>query len=119
DFSAGHGLRRGKPGSDVRGVVRKEALGTFFGAAILAWPFLSKTIRRKTMKRLIGVLVGALAELVSGSAIPAQGLLVPAGTLLQCTMHEPNFSSKTAAIGDPRVFHLRPCPEFDKPTSPR
>ena len=59
------------------------------------------------MKRLIGVLVGALAVLVSGSVIAAQDLLVPAGTLLQCTMDEPNFSSKTAAIGDPVVCHLR------------
>ena len=52
------------------------------------------------MKRLIGVLVGALAVLVSGSVIAAQDLLVPAGTLLQCTMDEPNFSSATASVGD-------------------
>jgi len=71
------------------------------------------------MKRLIGVLVGALAVLVSGSVIAAQDLLVPAGTLLQCTMDEPNFSSKTAAIGDPVVCHLRTMQEFGKPVFPR
>jgi hypothetical protein len=71
------------------------------------------------MKRLIGVLVSALAVLVSGSVIAAQDLLVPAGTLLQCTMDEPNFSSKTAAIGDPVVCHLRTMQEFGKPVFPR
>ena len=71
------------------------------------------------MKRLIGVLVGALAVLVSGAVIAAQDLLVPAGTLLQCTMDEPNFSSKTAAIGDPVVCHLRTMQEFGKPVFPR
>jgi len=71
------------------------------------------------MKRLIGVLVGALAVLVCGSVIAAQDLLVPAGTLLQCTMDEPNFSSKTAAIGDPVVCHLRTMQEFGKPVFPR
>jgi len=71
------------------------------------------------MKRLIGVLVGALAVLVSGSVIAAQDLLVPAGTLLQCTMDEPNFSSKTAAIGDPVVCHLKTMQEFGKPVFPR
>jgi hypothetical protein len=71
------------------------------------------------MKRLIGVLVGALAVLVSASAIPAQDLLVPAGTLLQCTMNEPNFSSATAAVGDPVLCHLRTMQEFGKPLFPR
>lgn len=71
------------------------------------------------MKRLIGVLVGALAVLVSGSVTAAQDLLVPAGTLLQCTLDEPNFSSKTAAIGDPVVCHLRTMQEFGKPVFPR
>ena len=71
------------------------------------------------MKRLIGVLVGALAVLVSGSVIAAQDLLVPAGTLLQCTLDEPNFSSKTAAIGDPVVCHLKTMQEFGKPVFPR
>jgi len=56
---------------------------------------------------------------VCGSVIAAQDLLVPAGTLLQCTMDEPNFSSKTAAIGDPVVCHLRTMQEFGKPVFPR
>jgi len=71
------------------------------------------------MKRLIGVLVSALAVLVCASGVPAQDLLVPAGTLLQCTMDEPNFSSATAAVGDPVVCHLKSMQEFGKPVFPR
>ena len=71
------------------------------------------------MKRLIGVAVSAAAVLVCAATARAQDVLVPAGTLLQCTMDEPNFSSKTAAIGDPVVCHLRTMQEFGKPVFPR
>jgi hypothetical protein len=71
------------------------------------------------MKRLIGVLVGMMALLLFASGIRAQDLLVPAGTLLQCTLDEPNFSSATAAIGDPVLCHLRTMQEFGKPVFPR
>lgn len=71
------------------------------------------------MKRLIGILVSAVAVLVSAPGVPAQDLLVPAGTLLQCTMDEPNFSSATAAVGDPVLCHLRTLQEFGKQVFPR
>jgi hypothetical protein len=71
------------------------------------------------MKRLIGILVGATALLVSATVIRAQDQLVPAGTLLQCTLDEPNFSSATAAVGDPVLCHLRTMQEFGKPMFPR
>jgi hypothetical protein len=71
------------------------------------------------MKRLIVLLVSAVALLVCVSAVSAQDLLVPAGTLLQCTLDEPNFSSKTAAIGDPVLCHLRTQQEFGRPLFPR
>jgi len=48
------------------------------------------------MKRLMQILVSAGAVVVSAMGVPAQDILVPAGTLLQCTMEEPNFSSATA-----------------------
>ena len=32
--------------------------------------------------------------------------VIPAGTILQCTVDEPNFSSKTAMVGDPVLCHL-------------
>jgi hypothetical protein len=71
------------------------------------------------MKRLIGILVSATALLVSATAIRSQDQLVPAGTLLQCTLNEPNFSSATAAIGDPVLCHLRTMQEFGRPLFPR
>jgi len=71
------------------------------------------------MKRLIAILVSAVGILVSAGGIRAQDLLVPAGTLLQCTMDEPNFSSATAAVGDPVLCHLRTMQEFGKPVFPR
>src|SRR5271156_4159207 len=71
------------------------------------------------MKRLIGILVSTAALLVSATVIRGQDQLVPAGTLLQCTLDEPNFSSATAAVGDPVLCHLRTTQEFGKPMFPR
>jgi hypothetical protein len=71
------------------------------------------------MKRLIGMLVSAAALLLLAGGIHAQDQLVPAGTLLQCTLDEPNFSSATAAIGDPVLCHLRTTQEFGRPMFPR
>jgi hypothetical protein len=34
--------------------------------------------------------------------------IIPAGTLVQCTLSEPNFSSKTAELGDPVLCHSSP-----------
>ncbi len=70
------------------------------------------------MKRLI-MSVSAVALLVCAARVHAQDLLVPAGTLLQCTMDEPNFSSATAAVGDPVLCHLRTQQEFGRPLFPR
>jgi hypothetical protein len=71
------------------------------------------------MKRLIGIGVSAAALLLLAGGIRAQDQLVPAGTLLQCTLDEPNFSSATAAIGDPVLCHLRTQQEFGRPLFPR
>jgi hypothetical protein len=45
--------------------------------------------------------------------------LIPAGTLLQCTVSEPNFSSKTAQVGDPVLCHLGPLGAFGHSVFPR
>jgi hypothetical protein len=71
------------------------------------------------MKRLIAILMGSAVMLISATVIRAQDQLVPAGTLLQCTLDEPNFSSATAAIGDPVLCHLRTTQEFGRPMFPR
>ena len=71
------------------------------------------------MRRLIGVMVSAAAVLVCAASVRAQDILVPAGTLLHCTMDEPNFSSKTAAVGDPVLCHLKSFQEFGRQAFPR
>ena len=71
------------------------------------------------MKRLIVSLVSAVTLLVLASGVQAQDLLVPAGTLLQCTMSEPNFSSATASVGDPVLCHLKSFQEFGRTVFPR
>jgi hypothetical protein len=71
------------------------------------------------MKRLIAILVGSAAILIPATVIRAQDQLVPAGTLLQCTLDEPNFSSATAAVGDPVLCHLRTMQSFGRPVFPR
>ncbi|MBV8050567.1 MAG: hypothetical protein JOZ80_05230 [Acidobacteriaceae bacterium] len=45
--------------------------------------------------------------------------LIPAGTILQCTIDEPNFSSKTAMVGDPLLCHLSSLRSFGHSVFPR
>lgn len=57
---------------------------------------------------------------ISFSAAQTEGTeVIPAGTLLQCTLSEPNFSSKTAAVGDPLLCHLSSLAPFGRPLFPR
>jgi hypothetical protein len=72
-----------------------------------------------TMRRLIEALLSAVVLLVFAVGIQAQDQLVPAGTLMQCTLDEPNFSSATAAVGDPVLCHLKTMQQFGKPLFPR
>jgi len=53
------------------------------------------------------------------SSAMAQDILVPAGTLIRCTLDEPNFSSATADIGDPVICHLSSLREFGQSVFPR
>jgi hypothetical protein len=45
--------------------------------------------------------------------------VVPAGTLLHCTLDEPNFSSQTAQVGDPVLCHVNSLEMFGRPLIPR
>src|SRR5580698_544412 len=56
---------------------------------------------------------------VSLAAQAATHSVIPAGTILQCTLNEPNFSSKTAMIGDPVLCHLGPLGSFGHSVFPR
>jgi hypothetical protein len=49
----------------------------------------------------------------------ARDVVLPAGTLLKCTMNEPNFSSATVAVGDPVLCHLHGEVEFGVQAFPR
>src|ERR1700733_6604951 len=62
-----------------------------------------------------------LALTVAGltAAASAREVVLPAGTLLQCTLNEPNFSSATAEVGDPVLCHLRGTTEFGQQAFPR
>ena len=53
-----------------------------------------------------------------GSAF-ARDIVIPAGTLLQCTLDEPNFSSATADVGDPVLCHPRAMQQFGQAAFPR
>ena len=45
--------------------------------------------------------------------------MVPAGTLLPCTLDEPRFSSETAQPGDPVLCHINSLGMFGRPVFPR
>ncbi len=49
----------------------------------------------------------------------AQDVQVPAGTLLRCTLNEPDFSSKTAQVGEPVLCHVSMVQEFGRAAFPR
>src|SRR5215470_3858304 len=45
--------------------------------------------------------------------------LIPAGTIIYCTMDEPNFSSKIANVGDPILCNLGQLRSFGHSVFPR
>jgi hypothetical protein len=68
-------------------------------------------------KSLLVTLV--LCASVVGARAASRDELVPAGTILHCTMDEQNFSSKTAQVGDPVLCHLGPISSFGHSLFPR
>jgi|SRR5215469_13897183 len=68
--------------------------------------------------RLLLACLGVSLLTVSLSA-SARDVVLPAGTLLQCTLNEPNFSSATADVGDPVLCHLKSVTEFGQQAFPR
>src|SRR4029077_1353644 len=70
------------------------------------------------MRRIF--LYSFLACMCLGLAVNAGAQsIVPAGTLLQCTLNEPNFSSATANVGDPVVCYLKTVQQFGHIVLPR
>jgi len=71
------------------------------------------------MRRICAYLAFSMMFLAVQASTKAQDILVPAGTLLRCTLDEPNFSSATADIGDPVICHLSALRQFGKAVFPR
>jgi hypothetical protein len=68
----------------------------------------------------VSLLAVAILTLFSlSTSASARETVLPAGTLLKCTMNEPNFSSATVAVGDPVLCHLHSVTEFGQQTFPR
>ena len=68
------------------------------------------------------VVVVSLLCLISFSltlSASAREMVLPAGTLLKCTLDEPNLSSATVAVGDPVLCHLHSVTEFGRQAFPR
>ena len=63
--------------------------------------------------------VSALGLSVFSLGASARDVVLPAGTLLQCTLNEPNFSSSTVDVGDPVLCHLRGVTSFGQQAFPR
>ena len=60
-----------------------------------------------------------LCVLAIGARAASREEIVPAGTLLRCTLDEPNLSSKTMQAGDPVLCHLGPISSFGHSLFPR
>jgi hypothetical protein len=63
--------------------------------------------------------MSALGLSVFSLGASARDVVLPAGTLLQCTLNEPNFSSSTVDVGDPVLCHLRGVTAFGQQAFPR
>jgi hypothetical protein len=71
------------------------------------------------MRRAYVYLSFSLLFLLCQASTRAQEAVVPAGTLLHCTLDEPNFSSATADVGDPVLCRLSSLQEFGRTVFPR
>ncbi len=74
---------------------------------------------KSTLHAALSATVLGLLVLTLTLSASAREMVLPAGTLLQCTMNEPNFSSATADVGDPVLCHLRGVTEFGQQAFPR
>lgn len=71
------------------------------------------------MIKTFSILIFILCLVETIVAQTAANEILPAGTLLQCTLDEPNFSSRTAQIGDPLLCHVGAVTAFGHSVFPR
>jgi hypothetical protein len=74
---------------------------------------------KSTLHAALAATVLGLLVLTLTLSASAREVVLPAGTLLQCTLNEPNFSSATVDVGDPVLCHLRAQTEFGQQAFPR
>jgi hypothetical protein len=74
---------------------------------------------KSTLHAALAVSVLGLVVFSLSLGASARDVVLPAGTLLQCTLNEPNFSSATVDVGDPVLCHLRGITEFGQQAFPR
>jgi len=65
------------------------------------------------------LLFGVVLCLAAVASAQTKESIVPAGTLLPCTLDEPRFSSESAQVGDPVVCHINSLGMFGRPVFPR
>ena len=73
---------------------------------------------RKYLAFSLPVLAGILVTPVVTTPAAAKDL-IPAGTIITCILDEPNFSAKTAQVGDPVLCSLGPLRSFGHMVFPR
>jgi hypothetical protein len=76
-------------------------------------------MKHSLLRAALAVSVLGLVVFSLSLGASARDVVLPAGTLLQCTMSEPNFSSATVDVGDPVLCHLRGVTEFGQQAFPR
>jgi hypothetical protein len=69
--------------------------------------------------RRLSLFVSVVFCLPAVAAAQANEPIIPAGSLLQCTLDEPSFSSASAQVGDPVICHARGVQEFGRAVFPR
>jgi hypothetical protein len=63
--------------------------------------------------------LGTVVAFTLSTAASARDVVLPAGTILQCVLNEPNFSTASVELGDPVLCHLREVTEFGEQVFPR
>ena len=76
-------------------------------------------VRRCNVTGRISRLVLSIFVLAALPQLRGQEIIVPAGTILQCTLTEPNLSSKTVEVEDPILCDAGPIHEFGVSVFPR
>jgi len=69
--------------------------------------------------RRFSLFFAAVLCLAAAARAQTRESIVPAGTLFQCTLNEPRFSSETAQIGDPVLCNVGSLAMFGRPVFPR